>query len=291
MFPKGKEVIGRAMILVREIEAFAKEEFGLDMQTEVVFNGRGERSRGGHKNQKPWISLKVAKLTTTPVVAWPEYKSFNHFIGIGGFVTDDWTLYLDALVCHEMGHAIQYQLILNAMKDPNAVRHTFMARGRSKAGAGYRTPWGYTEGGHGTFFQNIYRKLRDRFVNDRVPRSAYTCPRNKFADDVDDAVIERVTAGNHPLTGTVIRINGSRFEVLGKEEDSRRQYAYKGKCLRTGKVYGLKLYDISRTPEAHDIIQKHPALVAELAVAKQKAVSRAQASATRRMRRSFTIGY
>lgn len=256
MLPKGSEVAARTKLTVNEIIAWARKEFELPTFTvSYKLTGKSNRSWCRDNAIKPHIQIGVQEMMRTPVLAFAEYRSFNNYFEVGGFKTDDWRLWLDGVVAHEMAHAIQFALMRKL--------------GANRFNRVYVPNVGYTESGHGNFFLWIYKQVRNRFVNDRVPRSAYTAPRQQFATE------ERVIASNHPLQGTVVIINRKRFELLGKDDSTRRQYAYKGKCLLTGTVYGLKLVDISKTPAANDIIQASPMLRAELAMMQAKAVRRA----------------
>lgn len=266
MLPKGLDIVARTKLAIDEMTKWAREEFDLPkFKVDVRFKGSTDRT-WARNVETPLIQLGVQSLMKHPVVGFMEYRSFNNYLRVGGFKTDDWRLWLDAVIAHEMSHCVHYAL-------------------KKKFGLGRRDysmvdGWGRFDGQpHGTTFLNIYQRIRDRFVNDRVPREAYTAPRQNFAFPSHGPTLEGQRIGSHPLTGVQIRINGRLFEVLGKgEESARKQYSYKAKCLRTGTVFGVKLVDIAATPAANDIIAKNPALVRELEIAKMKAVRRVRRS-------------
>jgi hypothetical protein len=256
MLPTGKEITARTKLVIDEITQFVREEFELPaFKVTYKLTGKSDRSWCRFTITGPQIQLGVQSLLSKPVRAFVEYKSFNNYLEVGGFKTDDWRLHHDAVIVHEMSHAVQFALIA--------------IQGRGMRARVYMPGMGYTETGHGSFFLAIYKRLRARFINDRVPREAYTAPRNNFDDE---AVL---SACAHPLQGVEVIINHKRFIVLGKEMSGRRtKYAYKGKCALTGQVYGLKLVDIARSDAAREIIQRTPSLAAELTAYAAREVTR-----------------
>lgn len=269
MLPKGQEVAARTKLTMVEMIRWARQEFNLpNFSVGYQLTSKSDRSwcKSGFTESR--LQIGVESLMKKEVIAFPEYRSFNNYMEVGGFKTTDWRLYLDAILAHEVSHAVQYELIRKAIKDGAQVRR------RLKDVSYYVEGLGYTEGGHGSFFLAIYKRFRNRFINPSLTRADYTAPRTAFE------LAETITNGDHPLAGVAFKINGKTFTVLGKDEATRRQYAYKGKCNSTGTVYGVKLIDIARDAVAAEIIANNPALRAELAML--------QAKTTRRTaRRSF----
>lgn len=282
MLPKGSEIVARTKLTIEEITRFVREEFELpNFKVTYSLKGKSDRSWCRQNINGPYIQLGVQSLLCKPVRAFVEYKSFNNYLEVGGFKTDDWRLWNDAVIVHEMSHAVQFELLKKwsrmSTQDPNSVRRR--TTGRRFDTSYYIPGLGWTETNHGTFFLAIYKRLRARFVNDRVPREAYTAPRNNF----DTEQVLALSA--HPLQGVEVIINRKRFTILGKDGTRRSQYAYKGKCALTGQVFGLKLIDIASTEAAKRIIESNSMLSAELAQGYAKRASRQQAAETRAMRR------
>lgn len=291
MLPTGKEITARTAILVEEISKWARDEFELpDFSVTYALKAKTDRMwcRGGIK---PYMQLGVKSLLSREVVAFIEYKSFNNYLEVGGFKTDDWRLFLDACIVHEMSHAIQFELRKKWSKIARDNPGTIPCR-TQRGDVMYLVPGlGWSESNHGSFFLHIYKRARNRFVNDRVPREAYTAPRKCFADPLGDALDKAFGVAGKPLEGCLVRINRGWYVIQGFNADTRRDYAWSAKCPQTGRIVNLKLVDIAHTPEARKIIFENSALKAMYDIAQERVASRRQASATRRMRRSFTIGY
>lgn len=79
-----------------------------------------------------------------------EYKSFCKDPFIGEFTTKDWKLPVYAIVCHEVAHAFQSRIEREAASKGNSE----VALSMSKA--------------HGQGWRDVYRLLRDRFVNSKL---------------------------------------------------------------------------------------------------------------------------
>jgi hypothetical protein len=276
MLPKGKEISARAVIIFDEIQRFAREEFNIpNFSVTRKLTARSDRGwcRGYH------IQIGVQSLMTKPVIAFMEYKSFNNYLEVGGFKTDDWRLWFDAVVVHEMAHAVH-----NAICE----REGIWKRAR---GINFVEGFGrFDSQPHGPTFLNIYKRLRNRFINDRVPREAYTAPRTMFDVPKTETGELKMDPVGKPLEGMAVRIGGKYLIILGKEPNSRRpEFCWKAKASN-GTIYNVKLTDLCHTPEVRTIVLSNPALKFLF----QGNQQRQAAKAVRRSRGSFgryTIGY
>ena len=279
MLPKGLEVVGRTKLAIDEMTKWAREEFNIpSFAVEFKLTRRSDRGWCRMTHKGPYIHLGVKSLMEKQPLAMVEYKSYNYYLEVGGFKTDDWRLHHDCVIAHEMSHAVQFWLIKQAAREAGS----YSLRGR------FHVPGlGYTETGHGAFFLAIYKRFRQRFINSRVPREAYCNPRKAFAED--EVKLEQVTA-NDPLKGVrVVFSGGKHFEVIGKDPSIRGMYNYRAKNLRTGQLTRLKLTDIMMcSEEAKARLAGNENLMEESLIAALKQESRARATATRRARRRLS---
>lgn len=107
---------------------------------------RNRRShRGGYYSKGPGINIAMRLLKTTPVgvpIRFYEYKAYDSDAEIGGFFTNNSEHYNQAIILHEVSHAVQYYSYkLNSF--------------RCKP--------------HGIVFKNYYRQLRKEFLNYKLP--------------------------------------------------------------------------------------------------------------------------
>jgi hypothetical protein len=253
MLPTGLEVAARTKLAIEEMTKWAREEFNLPTFS-VDFKLTRKSDRSWCKStglRGSMIQLGVQSLMTKQVNALVEYKSFNRYLEVGGFKTDDWRLQHDCIIAHEMSHAVQFLLRMDAIR----------------AGQSRVEGLGYIERGHGSFFLAIYKRFRNKFINSRVPRSAYTNPRQFF---VEEDRMEELNP-NDPLKGVLVQFStGKRFEVVGKDPTIRGIYCYRAKNLRTGEMTRLKLQDIvacSGNAVKERALQHPEALIMELAIA------------------------
>jgi len=254
------------------MKAWAKEEFHLhNLPLKVRFieqqrNYYGQagvlRDRSGRFVQFE-LKLAMYDFIHYPQVAVCEYKSFNKSKVIGGFESTDWRLGLDTLVAHEMAHVVQFALKMSAF-DHRAVGsdHPLVT------GWNGITPvfgrMGPFESNHGSFFQHVYKRFREEFINHQVPREAYTAPHHCF--DIPDDFEERLAGmPKSGLEGIRFMSNGRELEVAGRNPNTRKRlFNYQVKEVATGRYLAIKMAMIAaRSPEAKAIIDKSPELYAE----------------------------
>ncbi len=236
MLPTGKEITARAKLTVVEMTNWAREEFNLpNFSFGYKLAGSSDRSWCKYEGRTARLQIGVQSLMTREVVGFMEYKSFNNYMEVGGFKTSDWRQWLDAVFAHEVAHAIQFELINQAR-----------TKGAASRGYGRNTIYlieglGWSDNGHGTFFLEIYKRIRNRFVNASLTRADYTAPRSNFKLDARIAVI----TSSCPHAGTRVRFSqGKQFVVLGRDPTIRGLYCYRAKNLATGAMTRLKLKDI-----------------------------------------------
>lgn len=207
------------------------------------------------------IKLSSHDFTRYPMVAVTEYASFNADKIIGGFKTNDWRLGVDALVAHEMAHAIQFALRISAF-DYKAVGqdHPLITswRGATPTFQGL----GEYEGNHGDFFQAIYRKVREQFINHRVSRSAFTAPSHSFI--IPDNFEERLAKmPKSPLEGIRFVNNGRPLTVVGYNPNRNKLFNYQVRD-DAGKFFRCKMsLIVMKSVEAKRIVESDPKARAE----------------------------
>lgn len=278
--PTKSQVEARARKVLAEMGEFAKERFGLNsLEFGVRFNHRdGGNSRAVYVNSRYFISIAPFNLYTHPLKGVREYSSFAHDRFIGSFRTDDWTLWLDYVCAHEMAHIVQFKMFRSPSK--------LIDINRSTANQLVFKELGAYEGGHGSFFQAIYRIMRDKFVNDRIPMvDRNVMVKQEFDRPSVEEKIVKDTRPN-PLKGVQFTINERPFQVTGLNPNpKKRLYRYMAKELRTGKEYTVKLGDIMRTAVGKDeLLTKHPSIAKELETFNVAQQSVRKARTTRRRR-------
>lgn len=143
---------------------FSQKTFNLSKDFTLMircdFGENRFQARGGNKyfpkmkEYFPFISLSLFRFTNPRCTRFVEYESFAKDPTIGTFCGNSWEKALNALLAHEIAHAIQYSI-----KDNEIIEML----------GGYSI-------GHGVFWKNIYTLLRVNFVNNNrilLPESKY----------------------------------------------------------------------------------------------------------------------
>lgn len=206
--PTKQEVETYARESVQRMTDWACVEFGFKsfepIDLYITFQNNYYRSKGGRGfrdgQQHAVISLHLFQFITLKSRGHYEYDSFGGDLEIGSFIHSDWKLNLDALVAHEVSHAIQHLLPYW----PNRYQTSGKSARYGELGA-----W---EGNHGEFFQAIYRKLRRQFINDHLEFYQLGCPGLSFELDLlpSDAAGERI-----------IGLDNRAYEILGRRRRAR----------------------------------------------------------------------
>lgn len=119
-------------------------DFVLD-SIKLDWNPKRRSHRGGYYADGPGINMAMALLPKTPkgiTLRFYEYRSFDTDPHIGGFYTDDSNQHNQAIVLHEVAHAVQFY----SYKINNT---------RCKP--------------HGPMFKNFYKRLRQGMLNPYLP--------------------------------------------------------------------------------------------------------------------------
>lgn len=121
-----------------------------DVRVKLDFSDRRNRSWGGRRNGRNFISLclknHLAASENSVKMNFVEYSTFNDDIIIGGIYYAHWKKALSALIGHELAHAAQFSAVgVNIA-----------------AGNNYDTK---DAKGHGIVWKTIYSGLRSNFVN------------------------------------------------------------------------------------------------------------------------------
>jgi len=223
MLPTKNEVTAHVNKLIIDLKAFAIARFDANvniLQPNIGFRICDRLGRAGRRNGVPFMKLNMGSVLQFPVIGVTEYKSYAHNPAIGGFVTNNWKDWVDALVLHEFAHVLQFELIHKHRQPLQRLP--------------YVPGVGYSEAGHGAFFQKLYGILRDKFLNDRIT-PLYGNPERDFdnAGHEMSAAAKRIKRREdkvitvHPYIGKQLIYKGIRYEI--KEVNLRnRKYPYIG---------------------------------------------------------------
>lgn len=270
--PTAEEFTNHAVHTIQVMKAWAKEEFHLDhMPIKAKFPTRqlsyyGQagilRNKSGRFTQFE-LKLVMHDFTHYPHFAVSEYKSFNKSKTIGGFETDDWQLGLDTLIAHEMSHLVQFALKMSAFDHlARAEAHPLVSDWQGDLPVFGRM--GVFEANHGSFFQHIYKRFRERWINHRVAGEAYTTPTHCFIvpDDFEERLAKMPRSG---LEGIRFMSNGRMLEVVGRNPNTRKRlFNYQVREVHSGKYLAIKMALIAaKSPEAKILIQHDPVLFGE----------------------------
>lgn len=221
------------------------------------------------------IQLNTLFISQYPIVGFSEYVRYERDPEIGGFTTNDWKLYVDATIAHELAHVIQFLFYYQGSTHP----------WRQPLTADTFHSLGVYEGGHGEFFQAIYRQLRQKFINHRI--QDFTVPDQSYM--IDDFEERLAAMPPSPLQGIKTRIGGTDIEVIGVHPDrTKKLFRYVGRTA-SGSYLRVKLKDIVMTnEEAAQIVARDPNLLQEykdhVKAISRKKIANARSSITKRSR-------
>jgi hypothetical protein len=197
--------------------AWVKEHFLLpDIKVDFQFNyrGRGDLGVAGVSRNPDgsvknyYISLHGYNFLHFPVQAATEYRRFNGDPVIGGFMTDNWQLSAATVIAHEFTHIIQFAFRSHGEDHPMV---ELLLDGSLCA-----KDFGAIEMGHGDFFQNIYRVIRQELINHRVEGHIgldHNITTFVFKDTFE-ADLAAMPAS--PINGFEIDIKDRKFTVVGR---------------------------------------------------------------------------
>lgn len=176
---------------------YAKSVYGtkyLDDKLQVNINNHYHNymSIGGvTKRLKPFITVNYLwRLRYSDQIEWMSYRKDKD---IGSFRTKSFKKRMMALICHEIAHAIQHQLVWK-----NVGGYVTIPKGQYYGNDDFsveintiyentsfgRTKSGFAKLGHGPLWQSIYRVLRKEFVNGKIYNDrglglSSKCPKKK----------------------------------------------------------------------------------------------------------------
>lgn len=266
MLPTMAQFTAQVNAAVAEQVDWAKQEFGfgnlplkikiVDVETGALGMARVIKRKGAFAGFE--IKIQAYHFLRDKHIAVTEYATYNAWPEIGGFETEDWRLGVDALVAHELAHVIQFAYKYAGAAHP----HANGLNGNGKMTFGFL---GAYEKGHSYFFRQIYKRFRQRWINDHVSDSAYTNPTAPFVfEDTMAKKIEEKTDDNHPLKGIKFQFKNKTYEVAGRNPRAAKLFGYMVKTP-TGSFAKIKLsLIIKQSPEAERIVLSNPALRAEL---------------------------
>lgn len=146
MFTSKRQIDTFVQRLSKQCLAHAKERGWIDdkftLSIRIDTSARRTRSWGGVKYSGPFVSLAVNRYLNTQNAVFHEYRSFQHDPMIGT-VRGSAEKALAATFVHELSHCLQFSV---------------------KAGS-FDQSITSDERGHGLLWKEIYRKLRQQFVN------------------------------------------------------------------------------------------------------------------------------
>lgn len=269
--PTIQEFKSIATTTMHEIQVWAREAFNLSsLPIKLTITERRHNFYGmaGIKRDKMerfeafTIKLAAHDYINYPLKAVGEYASYNNVVGIGGFETTDTTLSIRTLVAHEMAHVIQFALRMDAINGISSGRPHPLVTDWKGATPIFGKTLGEYEGGHGSFFQAIYKRVRERFINDAVPRSAYTAPRVQFIiPDLFDEKMAKMPKSK--LAGIKFFNGGRQLTVLGYNPKRNKLFDYVVEDAQ-GKVLRCKMsLIVQQSPEAKKLTETDPAVRAE----------------------------
>jgi hypothetical protein len=124
------------------------------LKTTISFGDRRCRSWGGIRGGRPFVSLAVKRFEIARVagtaIDFLEYSNIKSDPVIGSLAGVSWTKAVDALVAHEIAHAVQYY--------PGTKKNAMAA-------FGFNDSQSRSLKNHNIFWQKIYADLRTKFVN------------------------------------------------------------------------------------------------------------------------------
>lgn len=270
VLPTSQEFKAAALDMMFAQQAWAKEYFQLSsLPIKLVLTDRNHNFYGmasvKRDKQERFETFQI-KLSTHyalryEIKAYSEYASLNASPVIGGFQTNDWRLWLETLIAHEMAHVIQFALKMAAFDARAYGEDHPLVSGWNKATPLFGS-YGPYEAHHGDFFQGIYSAFRIKFINGQLTPERFTNPRGNFLipDDFEERMAAMPRSG---LEGIRFENNGRTLEVVGRNPNRTRLFGYQVKDPQ-GNFLRCKLSLIAyRSKEAMNKINSDPQLSRE----------------------------
>lgn len=223
------------------------------------------------------VKLNAYYVTRYPLLGVSEYQSLLRNKAIGSFATDDWRLWLDTVLAHEVAHIVEMYFKYHGLDHPDRIDY-----------GNFRTHGRLDDKHHGKFFMGVYYKMRQEFINHRKGTGVLNGSAEFKIDDIEARI---AAMPDTPLKGIKFKIRGETYEVVGLNPNtSRRLSKYQLKCLRDGQYYATKLMTIvCNSPAALALVKHHPELGLEFLAHNQdieaKKAANQKSSETKKARR------
>lgn len=200
MLPTLEDIKTRIDEILPKYVEWAKREFNLEnLNIRIRFNKKHNGRSLAYEDGT--ISIAVRDITTKQLLGFREYPSYGGDYVIGSFETNDWRLWLDATLAHEVSHVIQFKLGQTKNHPLKSAKNKYYFNGL-----------GEVEYGHGEFFRSIYSRFRRKFINRRVGRQARGNLPSMY--DYNDFNLIRVPE----LEGKTFKLEGKEYKILGMDE-------------------------------------------------------------------------
>ena len=252
--PTEDEVRKKASGTFNRMVKWARTEFDIpNFEAELKLdNGEFDGSYARFSGDEFVAHIGIHDLYTFPVVGMYEYASYGNHPVIGGFQTNDWKLWLECVMAHEVAHLVQFYM--------GSQYRAFLSRyykTHRKGVPEFHSLGSYSDG-HGEFFRNIYSTFRKKFINHKVKN-----PGNPAFEFDRTARFENIQS---PLRGIVVDFNKESFEIIGQNPNPRKRvYRFVGKSLKDGRYADMRLDQIVElSSEAARVVNKHRELKKEL---------------------------
>jgi hypothetical protein len=282
MLPTQQQIQTQAHSTLSEMLVWARTEFKLPkLSTDLQFADTKTAPFGqASETRKRTFRIKVSTydLTRHELIGFKEYASFNHHPVIGGFQTNDWKLFVDVVVAHELAHIVQFHINRFGFQHPDADHN---ARHLTIKGLGE------VETNHGSFFRAVYRKFREKFINHRIEPGKFGAVRKNFIvpDDFEDRMKAK---GDISIKGLKVHIGNRLYTIAGRNPNNTRLFGFQVQDA-AGKFYRVKLSQLANASiEVRQAIFNDPQLFTELQENERaihaKQVANARSSMTKRFR-------
>jgi hypothetical protein len=181
----------------------------------ISFSPRIKRSRGGlYKDWSPAMRLALA-YSRRDGLLYNEYDHYARDPEIGHFLCKTWQQKVALTIAHEIAHVVQFSLsaFVNPIEWDNVLFDIWgTAKNRHKA-----------IDGHKEFFQHIYRKIRNKFVNGKgfipIAEPNYIAPSKPMRKRKLPQVIGQVQIRAGLNRGRWVQ---GTFPLLGKAKDTKK---------------------------------------------------------------------
>lgn len=233
-----------------EMKQYAHEEFdiagsaypiNLEISYKAYPNSHGICRQRGQSKQKArgiYVKINAFNLVNYPVKGIVEYPIYEMNPSIGSFQTEDWRIWVDCILAHEMAHAVQFSM--GSMRD-HPLRDNTSVLLRFNG-------FGTWENGHGSFFRKIYKNFRTKFVNHRIADMRFPHDRKSFGGDYTDnrkdTIIAKRQASrltDHKDIGAKVKLPGCPLATVIEYHTRAKKFKYIVKLVGSDKRYKISV--------------------------------------------------